>query len=346
MFSASVFAQIEITGDTYTTAGSLLQMENASPAWSMATDVQSISGADQNWDATDWEGLNETEENYVSVSDAPFTYQFFFNNQFLYPTSYSTHSLSISVEDLELPLPFEIGDPYSFYRNDEDGYFATGTAFSLEVLPVITPYETPDQILTFPLVYGNVHTTSSEYLTEVPFLGAFGQSGTRVSTVDGWGTLVTPDGSFDVLRVSAVRALIDTIFIEQLGTGQSIERPIQIDYMWISPDVPGPLLEMSTINGAIISARMNRDSGSVGINERADIELSIFPNPTSSTLTINAEGIETIRIYTVEGKVVLTQNVGGGQSQVQIELNELVKGAYIVEVDTQLGIAVRKFVKE
>lgn len=346
MFSASLWAQVEITGDTYTNAGTLLEMENASPFWSMDTDLQGISGADQTWDASDWEGLNQTSEGYVPVSEAPFAYQFFFNNEFLYPVSYSTHTLSVSVEDIELPLPFEIGDPYSFFRNDEEGYFTTGTGFSIEGLPIVTANEIPDQVLAFPLVYGNVDTTSSEYLTNIPFLGAYGQSGKRISSVDGWGTMITPDGSFDVLRVSAVRALIDTIYIAQLESGQLIERPIQIDYMWISPEVPGPLLEMSTVDGAVISARMNRGFGVVGLNELDDVALAIFPNPTSSTLTVNAEGVESIRIFDVHGKLVMSQQFGQGQSQVQIQLNDFTSGTYILEVQTSEGLGVRKFVKE
>jgi hypothetical protein len=346
MFSAALLAQVEITGETYTNAGTLLEMENASPLWSMDTDLPNISGADQTWDASDWEGLNQTSEGYVAVSDAPFAYQFFFNNQFLYPVSYSTHTLSVNVEDIELPLPFEIGDPYSFFRNDEEGYFATGTGFSIEGLPIVTPNEIPDQILTFPLVYGNIDTTFSEYLTAVPFLGAYGQSGSRVSTVDGWGTMITPDGSFDVLRVSAVRALVDTIYIEQVGSGQTIERPIQIDYMWISPEVPGPLLEMSTVDGAVISARMNRGFGVVGLNELDNMELAIFPNPTSSVLNVNAEGVEAIRIVDIHGKRVFSQQFGLGQGQVQIQLDDFATGTYVLEVETSEGLGVRKFVKE
>lgn len=335
-------AQVVITGETFTNAGDVLYFESASPDWNQAADAHLISGENQNWDVSNWDFLIESDEAYLNLSETPFAYQFFFNNEILYPENFSTHGQAVETGDLELPIPFEVSEPFFFYRNDEAGYYQTGNAFSVEGLPIITQNDISDRVLTFPLEYGNIDSTHSAFLTSVPLLGAYGQSGTRVSTVDGWGTITTPDGDYDVLRISAKRELTDTLFIEQFGTGQQIVRPIQFDFMWISPNVPGPILEMTVINDVVVSARMNAGTGTVNTAEAKLEGVTFFPNPAKDRVYIDwgSHSAGTMRIYSAQGKLLISENVVSDS----IDISALPAGVYIAEFSSDSKTAFEQFV--
>jgi len=82
---------------------------------------------------------------------------------------------------------------------------------------------------------------------------------------------------------------------------------------------------------------------SVGIKKLNTTKISIYPNPTTSQLTLNTtEKIERISILDITGKtvktIILTNNT--------IEVSDLTKGIYFLHVQTENGMAVSKFIKE
>jgi Secretion system C-terminal sorting domain len=83
---------------------------------------------------------------------------------------------------------------------------------------------------------------------------------------------------------------------------------------------------------------------SVGIDEKTgDINLSTYPNPTTSQLTLNTnKKIETITILDITGKTVKTI-VSNNNT---IDISGLTKGIYFLQVKTDKGIANSKFIKE
>ena len=56
-------------------------------------------------------------------------------------------------------------------------------------------------IYQLPLAYGATSASHSAYHVEIPNVGYYGFEQDRTNTVDGWGVITTPGGSFDVLRV-------------------------------------------------------------------------------------------------------------------------------------------------
>ena len=87
---------------------------------------------------------------------------------------------------------------------------------------------------------------------------------------------------------------------------------------------------------------------SVGLVDLMASELTLFPNPASSNLTIHQMGnliMESIRIFNVVGEEVM--NVPMKQSaNATIDLIALKAGIYFIEVKTEQGIARKKFIKE
>lgn len=72
--------------------------------------------------------------------------------------------------------------------------------------------------------------------------------------------------------------------------------------------------------------------------------ISVYPNPVKegSVYLKNAERIEWIKIYNTEGKLILQDS----SSDAKINVSNLLKGGYFVEVKSQSGISRHKLIKE
>jgi len=83
-----------------------------------------------------------------------------------------------------------------------------------------------------------------------------------------------------------------------------------------------------------------------GINEVQGIEnnISVFPNPASDNVTIETPQFSTIQISNIQGQLIKT--ITTTSTKTNVDVSEFPNGVYIVEVKTEKGVAVRKFVKE
>jgi hypothetical protein len=83
----------------------------------------------------------------------------------------------------------------------------------------------------------------------------------------------------------------------------------------------------------------------IGINQIATLneEIAIYPNPTKGQLTIEGvEGIESIRILTMDGKVMQTIATNSNT----ISVDALPQGIYTIEVMTTEGRGYKNFIKK
>lgn len=85
---------------------------------------------------------------------------------------------------------------------------------------------------------------------------------------------------------------------------------------------------------------------SVGIEEAAttDYAIEMYPNPVGDRLTINGDGIQYVRLFTVTGTCVYEKTVK--HNKIEIDMASLPHGLYFLNVQTEKGIVVRKLVKE
>ncbi len=72
--------------------------------------------------------------------------------------------------------------------------------------------------------------------------------------------------------------------------------------------------------------------------------INIYPNPTSDILTIVTPIQSTIQISNIQGQLIKTLITTG--TKTNNDVSSLPSGVYIVEVKTDKGVAVKKFVKE
>lgn len=91
-------------------------------------------------------------------------------------------------------------------------------------------------------------------------------------------------------------------------------------------------------------------AGKVGaassIKEKMKIgNIEIYPNPAKDMLTIQSEeNIQEVNIYNVMGQKVKDLHVG--TNHISVDIANLSKGMYIIQITTQNGKSVKKFIKE
>ncbi|HTX87756.1 MAG TPA: T9SS type A sorting domain-containing protein, partial [Bacteroidales bacterium] len=142
------------------------------------------------------------------------------------------------------PVPgVPVTHPLTFFHNGSAGYSDVGFAVTMMGIPVPLRYDNPELIYSFPLTTGSTWSSQSSVSIALPGLGAYYTSRQRSGVADGWGTLVTPYGTFQVIRVKSVLEEFDSIYIDSLGTGIPVHRSIT-QYQWLGKGQGVPLLEI------------------------------------------------------------------------------------------------------
>lgn len=149
-------------------------------------------------------------------------------------------------------FPFSlVGTPptnvYDFYRKQAgaNGYLAIvgqGLTIGGQAIPAF--YQPADRVYKFPMNYGDKDTSVSGFGAPIPNFGYYRKEQTRVNEVDGWGTLTTPYGTFNTLRVKSTLSIIDSIYLDTLGFGFNIPRQNIIEYKWLANGLDLPVLEI------------------------------------------------------------------------------------------------------
>ena len=80
-----------------------------------------------------------------------------------------------------------------------------------------------------------------------------------------------------------------------------------------------------------------------GIGEN-NISAKVYPNPTKGEITLEGEGLQSVRILNAFGQTVYNTKVEG--DQVRIDLSGMVKGVYVMHIGTANGETMRQIVVE
>ena len=134
-------------------------------------------------------------------------------------------------------------------------------------------YQIPDTILHFPVAYGDTWTSHTNYGLDLNPAGQnilYSSSQSRITTIDGWGTLMTPYDTFtNVIRLRSDILRLDTIVENNTDTTTLIAD--QVEFMWLDTNYTLPVM---TANGIITQ------NDSVIINALEYIYDSTCPAPT------------------------------------------------------------------
>ena len=233
-FCVSVKAQITVTSSDMANVGdNILYSTSAVNVSSMLNDT----GANRTWD---FSNLVPNFQDYASFKSA-------INTNIAYALAFS--SSNYGVQDPDISFTFASAtNVFSFYTKSPN-YVADGRGFTVSALPLTQPYIGKDLIYKFPLEYGN-SDTSSYYTNSVNLVVAsIASTGKRINIVDGWGTLTTPYGTFDCIRIKSIVKETDTLSVT---TPVSFSLPIahnKTEYKWFTNGKKIPILEVDITTG-------------------------------------------------------------------------------------------------
>jgi hypothetical protein len=284
--------------------------------------------------------FKKTNDTCVNVSDTPFAYQFLFNNPFD-PEHNSDFAQGIAAFSV---ATFTFEDAYQYYQNNAQKYAMTGMGVSLNGVPLAAVANDPDVIYDLPLTYGNTGSSNTEMAFDIPTIGYWGIIQNRTYEVDGWGTLLLNNMSFDVIRVRSVINATDSVFTEIFGGGFgfNLPRPEAIEYKWLSPDYSVPVLQINT-NAGIVSTVATAPIFETAVQESA-MDVQVYPNPATDVLNITASGMQSfVTITDMQGRVVDSFKMTTAKS---MDISAWPAGVYCIKMQSAQGEIVKRIAKQ
>lgn len=338
--AASAFGQISISESDMPSAGDTLEYSNA---FDIGLDLDD-TGPDHDWDFTSTFALGMDADTFVSVGSTPFLYQFFFNNFLLYPD----HDATMAIRGAELDLggtSFE--DVYDYFKDDDGAFTNVGFGATVNGLPLSVRRQPVDKVYNFPMNYGDMDTSYSAFEVSVPLLGHYGQTQSRYNEVDGWGTISTPAGTFEALRVKSTLEITDTIYIDAVNFGFTIPRPESIEYKWLAEDEGIPVMQVNTSFGipTLIRYKDGIDV-STGQLEHSEGLFRIYPNPAQNDVNVSLadmpKGQLQLEVFDMCGRMVKQFSATGLTNR--IDVSDFNDGQYIMRLITDSGVYTNSFV--
>jgi hypothetical protein len=299
-----------------------------------------LTGANYTWNfSSQLVAENQRVDEYVSVTSTPLAYQLFFNNNVLYPNHKASYALV--GRDVNAGV-VSIQKVFNYYKNSSTEYSWVGYGAEINSIPSSVRNLPVDINYSFPLNFGNTISGNSSNGLSVPGLGYYGQDITRNDTVDGWGSLTTPFGTFNCLRIKSTLDITDTIYTSILMQGIKLPRPTQVQYKWLAKGEGVPLLIINDIAGQLTAEYRDtyRAVPGVGVKEYTPFsEVTVYPNPSINNnlfININSDDRDNIEIRLLDfsGKQVLHQNVSleKGLNTTQLAIEHLASGVYFVQL--------------
>lgn len=328
------FAQITINPDDMPDVGDTIR---ASSALTTGGVDYTLTGGNFTWDFSTLGIVNQEVDTFVSVSSTPFLYQIIF----LYPF---VATIASPQPDFDFIPGFEVTDAYFFYKETDNFFGMAGLGVNLAGIPLPLKFGDPDIYYQFPVEYDNIDSSIASFALNIPDLGFYSTERNRKNTVDGWGTLITPYGSFPTLRIKSELEIHDSIYIDSLGFGFPVNRSI-VEYKWLGNGFGIPLLQV-TVEGLFTTVSYIdslRNPMQVIESQALNHEFVVYPNPCSTYLNVEHEvdfpECFSIELYNFEGKRIYyfgDFDVDAGMFKQRLDLKHLQipTGIYFLKIFT------------
>jgi len=293
-----------------------------------------------NWDFSQLIAASQRSERFMSVSSTPIIYNIVF---------YSKSNLASKRDDMSI-LNINITDGYNFFKNSTADYRQVGYGASVNGSPIPVSFKSDDVLYRFPLVYGNVDSSDSEWEVNIPSLAYIDEKIHRVNTVDGWGTITTPYGTFQCVRLKSEVLQDDTIFYTSSGMGLRLPQTFT-EYIWLSKSLPFPILKASVpkFGGAATVEYCDSARQFVGIKQVSseNIKFELYPNPSNSGFNIRVvtKTLQPakLKITDMQGKLIYTMDFEGNLNK-SFAKDYLNAGLYLIQIETKTTVVTKKLI--
>jgi hypothetical protein len=313
------------------------------------TDLGAINylAADSNfvWNFSAMDGIDEVADTFVSVNSTLLAYIAVFNNP-LDPE----HRAKVATPQpsLQSGPGMDVQNPISFYKWTSSYYGQVGYGAEINGIPVPVRFDNADVLYRFPMNFNDRDTSETFFDINIPSLGYYSESRYRVNHVDGWGTLIVPGDTFQVMRIASTVDIRDSIYVDSLGFGFGFDRT-EVEYKWLCPDYRIPVFHVIERSGGMGGGSEegwfidHRDHTSV-TEHNGPSNITLYPNPANEVIILpgNHLTMGQYSIYDLNGRLVLR-----GCSDIadtRIDVSSLRNGSYFLLNDVEGRIFFSEFV--
>lgn len=338
-----VIAQIQITKSDVESvfAPETLWTTNSSDSLQTTMDVGVTSGSSQSWTVPTITWTQTLNASNVLPSSTPYTSTFASANLAQYSTG--------EIEGYQASF-------YQYYRLEDNALYNLGSVIHVQDSGVDTTiYQMHEEmVFPLPLTYGTVIPGARDSTEIYP---GFYNIITVNQTVDAFGTITFPFGTFDALRIKYVDQT------EVYFNGSLINQFGSTSFTWITKN--GGMFEAdldtsATTSGSvtIYSASMTQFNAATSVEEKennispAEFMLSQnYPNPFNPSTTISYQlamgGYISLKVYDVIGNEVVTlvnEEKPAGTYEVQFDASKLSSGIYFYKLQAGSFVETKKMI--
>ncbi len=204
-------------------------------------------------------------------------------------------------------------------------------------------YSDPEDLLRYPMTYNKTFsdTWSTQFVNQ-SYL--YYREGTTTVTADGYGTLITPEGTFqDVLRVHILQSYQDSTYLDY---DPFIITYTNSQYLWYKEGIHFQLASIYTLTssfGQTYSGASWSDNN-VGIENYSNLitSCSLYPNPVSNNLNIDLSLVKNQDLeINIINSIGQTINKSGlikgniGDNSINLNLENLPEGIYLALISSE-----------
>ncbi len=243
------------------------------------------TGTNFTWDFSSLSGTVTAADTFIAVTATPLIYQLAFN----LPFDPNRANLASPQEDISFIPNFPLTEITEFYKKSAASYAQCGFGATLSGIPVPIKFNNLDIWYKFPLTAGSAKDSSMVSFSQgLPGFGHLSIVRKRVNEVDGWGTVITPAGSYSCLRMKSVVQENDSIYIDTLNFGFNLPRNYT-EYKWLASGKGIPVMQVSTVNLVPVFTWIDTASTSNALSVQIGPGISICQGD-QATLTATATG--------------------------------------------------------
>lgn len=280
------------------------------------------AGANITWDFSAYTGTNSISYLNRACPGESNCFRFPGANRIATMTSADTHDFSV-MTDLDATTLGSYSGP------------ALGDVTVTYVNPLIE--------YKFPITYQQQFDDPYEFNSVSAAIGNTNETGQVSVTVDGYGTVITPKGTYpNVLRIKRMRTATQTIASVPVPL---VATYVNESYQWVS-QTDGMVLSFA-INTFVFNGNTNVSKSvsylDTAVLSTANLDskkeaISVYPNPSTDFITIaSKEGLKKVTVSSLEGRIVVTaENVD------KVDVSKLAKGVYILQGELKNGTIVSK----
>ncbi|MGP8214285.1 MAG: T9SS type A sorting domain-containing protein [Bacteroidia bacterium] len=319
----SAEAQITITQSNMPYIGYKFVYEEYYTDSSSIVNSPGSSGPSQTWNFSAMSTATPDTVSAISIGGTPYSTQFPGANLAF---SYSSY-----------PGGFE------YYNSASTGLFFMGDYYVSSIW-----YSPSWEMIALPLTYkdhwaGTYSYTYKQADTNISGVDSTGYIQTSVyhDSVDAWGNITTPSGTYNSLRIKHLETDKDSSIEHKIGIGwvgaPGTSTFSNNYFAWYSNSANFfiTIMDVDTTNATNITWFKNEVSGIDEITDNGKVK--VFPNPANTILNIQTAGYNAgnARIYDLAGKEMGSTNFGNGR--VTINTSDYSDGMYLYIVTDMQG---------